>query len=50
MNCRKCNNGSFYLQQKGFQVGFYCETCGTWMKWASKKEQEIYRNRGIIAV
>lgn len=47
MNCRKCNNGSFYLQQKGFQVGFYCETCGTWMKWASKKEQEIYRNRGI---
>lgn len=45
--CRKCSNSSFYLQQRGFQVGFFCDTCGSWIKWVSKKEQEMLRKRGI---
>lgn len=45
--CRKCGDSSFYLQQKGMQVGLYCSACGSWIKWVSKQEQVIYKNRGM---
>ena len=45
--CRKCGDSSFYLQQKGMQVGLYCSTCGSWIKWVSKQEQVLYKNRGM---
>lgn len=47
ISCGKCGNSSFYLQQRGIQVGFYCDTCGGWIKWASKKEQEMLKKRGL---
>ena len=45
--CGKCSNSSFYLQQRGIQIGFFCDTCGAWIKWASKKEQEMLKKRGM---
>lgn len=45
--CRKCNGTGVFMQQKGMQVGLYCDSCGAWFKWLSKKEQPIYKNRGL---
>ena len=44
--CRKCGSLKFFYQQKGFQVGLFCENCGAWQKWVSKKEQSILKVRG----
>jgi len=44
--CRKCGGSGVYLQVKGPQVGMYCDCCGSWIKWVSKSEQQIYRVRG----
>ena len=45
--CRKCGNTGFYLQQRGMQVGMYCDTCGAWLKWVGKKELPMFKRRGI---
>ena len=44
--CGKCGGSGVYLQVKGPQVGMYCDSCGAWIKWVSKSEQQIYRVRG----
>ena len=46
IECRKCADKEFYLQQRGMQVGAYCKNCGSWVKWVGKKEIPILRNRG----
>lgn len=45
--CRKCNGTGLYMQQRGMQVGLYCDCCGAWYKWLGKKEQPIYKNKGL---
>lgn len=45
--CGKCGSTSFYMQQKGMQVGMYCSSCGSWVKWIGKKEQQLFKNRGL---
>lgn len=45
--CRICGDSEFFLQYKGSQVGVYCANCGKWIKWLSKKDQAIYKNRGF---
>lgn len=45
--CRKCNGTGMFMQQRGMQVGLYCDCCGAWFKWVGKKEQPIYKNRGL---
>lgn len=45
--CRKCGGTGFYLQQRGMQIGMYCDNCGAWAKWVGKKELPMYKRRGI---
>lgn len=45
--CGKCGSTSFYMQQRGMQVGLYCSSCGSWAKWIGKKEQQLCKNRGL---
>lgn len=44
--CRKCGSTGFYIQQRGMQVGMYCDTCGSWMKWVGKKELPFLKRKG----
>ena len=44
--CRKCNGRGFYLQEKGPNVGIYCDSCGSWAKWVGKKELPMMRRQG----
>ena len=44
--CRKCGSTGFYIQQRGMQIGMYCDTCGSWMKWVGKKELPILKRKG----
>ena len=44
--CRICGDSEIFLQNKGAQVGVYCANCGKWIKWLSKKDQAIYKNKG----
>ena len=44
--CRKCGSTSFYLKQKGMQVGIYCDCCGGWGKWVGKKELPYFKRQG----
>ena len=44
--CRKCNGRGFYLQEKGPNVGMYCDSCGSWAKWVGKKELPLMRRQG----
>ena len=44
--CRKCNGRGFYLQEKGPNVGMYCDCCGAWAKWVGKKELPLMRRQG----
>lgn len=45
--CRKCNGRGFYLQEKGPNVGIYCDSCGSWNKWVGKKELPMLRRQGV---
>ena len=44
--CRKCGGFGFYLQNRGMQVGMFCDNCGSWMKWVGKKDLDLYKRRG----
>ncbi len=44
--CRKCGGTGFYIQQRGMQIGMYCDTCGAWMKWVGKKELPLLKKKG----
>lgn len=48
--CKKCNNHSFYLQARGFQVGIYCDNCGSWGKWVGKKEIDKFKRAGYAVL
>ena len=41
--CSKCGRTDFDFMEKGGQLGIYCTTCGRWLKWADKDEQNLYR-------
>ena len=44
--CVNCGSRGFYLQEKGPNVGLYCECCGKWSTWVRKKELPLYKRRG----
>lgn len=36
--CNKCESKDMFIAKKGPQTGLYCNDCGAWQKWLSKKE------------
>lgn len=44
--CKKCGSTEYYLQEKGFQIGIYCSSCGSWQKWVGKKNLNEYKMGG----
>ena len=39
--CPACGCTDVILEDKGSQVGIYCDDCGKWIKWASKKDRVV---------
>lgn len=42
MQCKKCNCKDIEFRQKGPHTAAYCKDCGTFIKFATKKEVEEY--------
>ena len=45
--CKKCGSSELYLKKKGPQIGAYCNKCGAWIKWVSKKDQPAFTRKGF---
>ena len=41
--CGKCNSDNLTIIEKGKHHGLYCKDCGSWQKWISNKEIDIYK-------
>ena len=40
--CKKCGSISLHIENKGNNVGLYCNDCGAWIKWLSKDEVRAF--------
>lgn len=51
--CKKCGSISLHTENKGNNVGLYCDECGTWIKWLGKDELRAFeylkKSRGLRA-
>lgn len=41
----ECGSTKFVTEKKGCQIGLYCEECGKWIKWLSKKDAKLFKHR-----
>lgn len=46
VTCNKCG-GNVVMRYKGSQIGLYCVTCGSWIKWVGKKEKFALLEQGV---
>ena len=42
--CKKCGSVSLHTEQKGNNVGLYCDDCGAWIKWLGKDELRAFEH------
>ncbi len=42
VKCKKCGSDIMFTQIKGNNTGLYCGKCGTWQKWLSKNEKNLW--------
>lgn len=43
IKCKDCKSENVFILDKGQHKGIYCEDCGAWIKWSSKKEYNLYK-------
>lgn len=41
--CNKCGSMSLHTEEKGNNVGLYCDDCGAWVKWLGKDELRAFK-------
>ena len=41
ITCNKCGAVNGFIEEKGTQVGLYCDKCGKWIKWLTKDEARL---------
>lgn len=44
ITCNKCGIVNGFIEEKGTQVGLYCNKCGKWIKWLAKDETRLFRH------
>lgn len=42
--CKKCGSVSLHTEEKGNNVGLYCDDCGAWIKWLRKDELRAFEH------
>lgn len=42
ITCNKCGIVNGFIEEKGTQVGLYCDKCGKWIKWLTKDEARLF--------
>lgn len=42
--CKKCGSISLHTEEKGNNVGLYCDDCGAWQKWLGKDELRAFNH------
>lgn len=40
--CNKCGSMSLHTEEKGNNIGLYCDDCGAWVKWLGKDELRAF--------
>lgn len=43
ITCNKCGIVNGFIEEKGTQVGLYCNKCGKWIKWLTKDETRLFK-------
>lgn len=44
ITCKKCGIVNGFIEEKGTQVGLYCNKCGKWIKWLTKDEARLFKH------
>jgi hypothetical protein len=44
ITCNKCGIVNGFIEEKGTQVGLYCNKCGKWIKWLTKDEARLLKH------
>lgn len=44
ITCNKCGVVNGFIEEKGTQVGLYCNKCGKWIKWLTKDEARLFKH------
>ena len=44
ITCNKCGIVNGFIEEKGTQVGLYCNKCGKWIKWLTKDEARLFKH------
>ena len=44
VTCNKCGIVNGFIEEKGTQVGLYCNKCGKWIKWLTKDETRLFKH------
>lgn len=43
IKCKDCKSENVFILDEGIHKGIYCECCGSWIKWANKREYNLYK-------
>ena len=44
ITCNKCGIVNGFIEEKGAQVGLYCNKCGKWIKCLTKDEARLFKH------
>ena len=44
ITCNKCGIVNGFIEEKGTQVGLYCNKCGKWIKWLTKDDARPFKH------
>ena len=44
ITCNKCGIVNGFIEEKGTQVGLYCNKCGKWIKWLTKDDVRLFKH------
>ena len=44
ITCNKCGIVNGFIEEKGTQVGLYCNKCGKWIKWLTKDDARLFKH------
>lgn len=43
LKCKDCKSENLFILSTGHHKGIYCGQCGSWIKWANKREYNLYK-------
>ena len=43
LKCKDCKSENLFILSTAHHKGIYCEQCGSWIKWANKREYNLYK-------